>query len=534
MVKSIFSKIIFSSLLLLCLFSPASSLAQSPTPVLLQNLLYQKQKAIKNNTGLETWTNEAFLSNLTALFIGLNGTIPEEVFNQLNTTSYLPGGAVGQINGYISSLQTPPASGIEYLAQVKNNFLGKPAYAQGVGFQGLQFLLPIWRGFRNVVYILTSLFFIFIGIMIMLRVKVSPQAVITVQSAIPRIIASLILVTFSYAIAGLIIDFCNLIQAMVISLLFSMKGIAVSGQLFGAKHWFSEMLTGEIQGDNIENFDLSFSNLSNPDSKIANFLMTRLSVSSYTSILLGGMIGKMIAGVVGDIAGMSVGVILPVLISIAIFFWVIKLLFGMIKCYGTVIFKLILAPLEIGMGAIPNSKINFSSWFMDIISNALVFPIITIILVLSNVVIDLLLKGAKSTGNIWMPSMIDLGSFYPPNDIRPAIGLISAFGLVVLSIMSKLPEIIPVMIKEMKGPDFGKAIGESFKGVGGILAIPGKGFSSYGEYEKTRTKIAERKRTEEDLSLVQTNKNRQIRSNSSQSTAPNTSNNPPEAPDRNS
>jgi len=42
--------------------------------------------------------------------------------------------------------------------------------------------------------------------MIMFRVRISPQTVITVQSALPKIIFTLILITFSYAIAGFLID----------------------------------------------------------------------------------------------------------------------------------------------------------------------------------------------------------------------------------------------------------------------------------------------------------------------------------------
>ena len=126
---------------------------------------------------------------------------------------------------------TLPTS-IEYIAQVKDNFLGKPAYAQGIGFQGLQFLLPLWRGFRNMVYVFSTIIFLIIGIMIILRVKVSPQAVITIQSAVPQIITTLILVTFSYAIAGLVIDLANIIQAIVVAMLFSVKGVSLDSALF--------------------------------------------------------------------------------------------------------------------------------------------------------------------------------------------------------------------------------------------------------------------------------------------------------------
>jgi hypothetical protein len=140
--------------------------------------------------------------------------------------TWVPGGALGFTNSLIASLYAaPPASGVMYLADLwHNKFLGKPAYAQGVGFKGLQPILPLWRGFRNVVYLLSSLIFIIIGIMIILRVKISPQAIVTIQSAIPQIITTLILVTFSYAIAGLAIDLMYLFQDMAIATLFTAMG----------------------------------------------------------------------------------------------------------------------------------------------------------------------------------------------------------------------------------------------------------------------------------------------------------------------
>jgi len=197
-----FKKIFLFLLLLFFSFSSIPTLAQNePTPTgapaSRNNIILQKQKAIQENTGLESWTNEAMGSNFTALFLGLNGSVPEEVFDSMESgeeeeISYSPGGAIGDVNQRIASLYTPPASGIEYLAQVKDNFLGKPVYAQDSTFQQLQFLLPIWRSFRNIVYVLATLLFIIVGLMIILRVKVSPQAVITLQSAIPQIITTLI------------------------------------------------------------------------------------------------------------------------------------------------------------------------------------------------------------------------------------------------------------------------------------------------------------------------------------------------------
>ncbi len=471
-----FKKIFLFLLLLFFSFSSIPTLAQNePTPTgapaSRNNIILQKQKAIQENTGLESWTNEAMGSNFTALFLGLNGSVPEEVFDSMESgeeeeISYSPGGAIGDVNQRIASLYTPPASGIEYLAQVKDNFLGKPVYAQDSTFQQLQFLLPIWRSFRNIIYVLATLLFIIVGLMIILRVKVSPQAVITLQSAIPQIITTLILVTFSYAIAGLIIDFTNLIQGIFMSALFSASGKNLTTDyLFESQFWHQTWINGlwdDIQKLFVKypTLDYSFSSLTNMDAKIFRGLARRLSPRLTTGVFLGKLIGKITVGFMGDLSGGIGGAILPLITSILVFIWSIKLFFGLLKCYLMILFKIIIAPLEIGMGSIPNSKTNFSSWFIDILSNAITFPVVAIFIVLANVIVDVFEKGAQAGGSLWMPGLIDATRLFSHQD-RAYVSLGAALGLVCLSLMSKLPDLIPAAIKNMKGADFGKAIGEN-------------------------------------------------------------------------
>src|SRR5581483_6429401 len=67
-------------------------------------------------------------------------------------------------------------------------------------------LFPIWTYVRNLAYLCFVILFIFIGFMIMFRIKIKAQTVATIQNTIPRIIIAIILITFSYAIAGFLID----------------------------------------------------------------------------------------------------------------------------------------------------------------------------------------------------------------------------------------------------------------------------------------------------------------------------------------
>lgn len=457
------------------------------------NSFTNKKNAVKTGNNQEAWLDEAMGSNMVSLFTGMVGEVPDEIFDVnadasiINQYKYNPGGAFGTMNRFIATLQTPPASGIEYIASVRDNFLGKPAYAQGVGFQGLQFLLPLWRGFRNVIYVISTIIFVVIGLMIMLRVKISPQAVITVQSAIPRLITTLILVTFSYAIAGLVIDLANLIQALVIAMFFSVNGKNFTENLFSEyKPDSGYPIVGAILNlikDFLTNNQLNFNHLSNPNLTDLQTLTYRAVPGWASMMMLGGLLGSIVTGFllggvlgplggagswVGDLAGKLVGggvggligaLIIPLIINIIAAFWLIKLYFGLLKCYVTLIFKIILGPLEIGMGAFPNSKMGFSSWIMDVISNMAVFPVVGIFLVLLNMVIDAVSMNGILSSPVWAPALISAGG------ISPAI-LGAAIGLAGLAMLSKLPELVPQAIFMIKPSPFGQAIGQGLGGIG--------------------------------------------------------------------
>jgi len=102
-----------------------------------------------------------------------------------------------------------PLSGISYIRGKIRNFSLVPtvqAQTVGFGFDALKPIQEMWKASRDIafgLFVLTAVIFAF---MIMFRVKLSPQLVISVQSALPKVFMALILATFSYAIAGFVID----------------------------------------------------------------------------------------------------------------------------------------------------------------------------------------------------------------------------------------------------------------------------------------------------------------------------------------
>ncbi len=425
----------------------------------------------KGQTTLERWSEDSITGSSMAILKNMIGEVPEDFFTQLEQVTTTGqgkfpklaiGGALGKGTQMIATLFTPPASGIQYIADTWGNVLGKPAYAQGYGFNGLQFLLPLWKAARNIVYLLSSIVFVVIGLMIILRVKISPQAVVTIQSAVPTVITSLILVTFSYAIAGLLIDIGNIVLGIILSAIFNAQG---------------KGLSDNIINNTIYPFD--FKSLSNP----TMFTLTTLSFASINSlvplVLIIGLISSVIVGLMtlsigsGIILGVLGMLIILILFILIIGYWLVMLWFGLVKTYITIILKVISAPIEIFMGTFPNSKIGFSSWLLDILANIMVFPIVTIFLVILTIITDSILN---TNGTIWAPGLISIyKTLYPPM-------LSAAVGLGGLALISKLPELIPQYIFMIKPSPFGAAIGENLatKNLPGVGLIKSVGSEALG------------------------------------------------------
>ncbi len=441
----------------------------------------QKQDAIQKGNNQEAWIDSALGSNVMSLQIALSGTFPES-FLTGDIVSYKPGGMVGASNQMIAATFNPMASGIEYIAQVKNNFLGKPAYAANeTGFQGLRSIMSLWKVFRNVVYVLISLIFITIGIMIMLRIKISAQATVSIQSSIPRIITTLILVTFSYAIAGLCIDLINLFQSFAIALLFTGLGKGYSEGLFPLS-WSNISIQNLIDairalfGDNPFNFN----NLNNLNFWGVVSLVQRLAPNGVLALLggvIGAVIGSHIVPGVGTFIGGGIGALgITLILTIIIFIYLIKFGFGLAKCYITALLKIIFAPFELLLGALPNSKIGFSSWIISIFANLAVFPVSVIFLIIANILVD----SVGGVNPLWAPTLVQ----------GPYVWFLPAMiGITAVALLSKLPTIIPEAIFKIKPSPYGKAIGEGFKSIPGVgLAAAGArlggkfGMSQGGKY----------------------------------------------------
>ncbi len=289
--------------------------------------------------------------------------------------------AMAGLSNYIYTMYAnPPASTYAFVQDMGQTlgFMPKKAYAQGIGFSGLVTLLPIWKAFRNISYALLAIIMVVIGFMVMFRKKIDPKTVVTVQNALPKIVITLILITFSYAIVGILIDLMYVVLILGVQLIVnaSPTGMFDAGHITRiSSSSFSAVNRGLLAGFN-----------SLPD--LMAFLFPGQSQLGYFALF----------NPVYDV----VGVLIFVLLSLAFLFGGVRLFFMLLNAYIQIIISLITAPIQLLLDAVPGGN-GFASWIKNLISHLIVFPITAICITVSWYLIG-------TSTKTWTPPMLGTGS----------------------------------------------------------------------------------------------------------------------------
>lgn len=378
-----------------------------------------------------------------------------------------------------------PISAVTYFKDAARNIhLIPEVQAQttpGFGFSALNPILELWKASRNIVYSLTVLIIIVLSFMIMFRVKLNPQTSITVQSAIPKVIIALILITFSYAIAGLLIDLMYVVLGLI-SIAFANSGLwNGAAQPQSAVAFFNLMTQGPAIGD------------------------ARLGIFGFMTRFFGGFVVAMVmlffsANNIFLILGSIIGIVLAILSVIILFINGIRVVWILFKALAQILLSVIVAPFQILLGVvIPN--IGFGSWMRSYIANLAVFPVVSILFVLASYFLTLaigtLWKGFPIVGDAWFLEGLNnliLGktselSYWPPllgsNDSNTNIALIYlGTSFVMITIIPKTVDLIQSIIKGGQF-NFGSAIGESvvapFSTIGNLAIFSQKAGEALGK-----------------------------------------------------
>jgi hypothetical protein len=365
--------------------------------------------------------NNASLASITKLLAGCTTGACTDYNGEPTETAGLYGGLTSTM---VAMFNTQPANSTTAIADALDSagIVVQPAHAQGIGFAALDPILDTWKVFRNLAYLFFILTFVVIGFMIMFRQKVG-QAAVTAQQAIPQIIIALVTVTFSYAIAGLLIDLMYLLMYLIVG-------------IFGEE---SSLIDLNV-------FTLGFQ------------MLTR----SWTNIgAIGGFVDATLSSFT-RVVSYSLGVIANgaflLIITVAILIGMFRLFFELLKTYVTIVISIALAPLILMLGAIPGRS-SFGGWVQSLVGNLAAFPTVLLVLIIFDMI-----SGAEGINN---------AGFLPPYLLGGGAGGVIPT-LVGLGMILALPEIV-VKVKEALGAKdtFGWLTSAAFKNMDrGQAAIP--------------------------------------------------------------
>jgi len=388
---SIFTMIVITLLAYTSLFKTTSIFAATPEPTpppwffhtfesfykVINDRADKKAELQKEGYGL-SWDIERYYS-IAGLIAGGSANPKDSMYIGKSALAN-----VGNATGFMYN--NPPASTYAFVQDMGQSigFIPKSAYAQGIGFSGMQPLLPIWKAFRNIAYLLLAVVMVVIGFMIMFRKKIDPKTVITVQNALPQIIITLLLITFSYAIVGLMIDMMYLVTSFGISIL---SAQITNGKNIGGTYMnggFLALIGGVFTP--LVTFSLS---------PTVNFW------SNLTSFQFGEAIKNIGEGLL--LYGSGLGPIFLAILSVAYLFALVRIFFMLLSAYINIIFSLLVAPIQILFDAIPGGN-NFSSWIKNLLSNLIPFPVTILLLTLGETI-------TKPKSGLWQPPLLPGGEF---------------------------------------------------------------------------------------------------------------------------
>lgn len=446
MIKRVLFVVVFS-----LFFSPTTTHAQTvdqSTNEFLKDFVAENHDTAATNLGKFNTQNLNRVAG--SIFVNITGG---KALAIKGYDEYYGKGILPAATEYTASLFNRPVKTSVYVADVlKNTNLVPQAYAQGIGFAGLNPILNIWKAFRNLAYFAFIVIFVIIGFMIMLRKKISSNAVVTIQEALPKIIVTLLLITFSYAIAGLVIDLMYF-SIFVLTGLLEQAGLLVAN---GASAANTTLFRRNIIGIGIS----YFTGVTEPAGMAAEAM------------------GQLVAQVFGGIVGAVANIIFYLIFAVAVLIAVFRTFIQLVMAYIGIILSTIFAPLQLLPNAFPGSD-AFQKWLRGLIANAAVFPVTAAIVLLG------VILCTDSDGNARLgipvtpnPPTFDYAGFLPPllyganaadGGSVNAVQVLIGFGLIML-----LPEVVKITKEtlQVKEPAFGDMVTKNAGGGWGVVKAP--------------------------------------------------------------
>jgi hypothetical protein len=320
----------------------------------------------EDNTGTNTMINIASVSS-TALAI-MAPEITEGADDILSSTTVpddMKGGVLGMVDkGLTYAYVNYPSINIgshlaeEWVPGYDSSKVSTYA-ADGLtsGYDTLKNsgITSLWSAVRNLSYVFFVIVMITVGFMIMFRSKIGGQTLVTLGNFLPGVITSLILITFSFAIAGLLIDIGGLIVSLFAGIygVDNVRGInslwtLMTSALAGGTGW-SALGTGAIG--------------------------TGILAFTAKAVLVALAGGRITAGVVAGGAGILL-ILIALLVVGIVFVGGVKVLITLYKAFFGILLGVVIAPIQLMIGAFPGKGYVSTNWFKSLLRNVLTFPLV--------------------------------------------------------------------------------------------------------------------------------------------------------------
>ncbi len=336
----------------------------------------------------------------------LNG-VP--VISSINKGGGLLGSAIN-LNTFV--IANPPIRTGQYLATIGYSLgLVKEAHAQvsGSGAGVLDPIINLWQVSRNIAYVVMIIIFVVVGLMVMFRQKINPQTVISIQAALPGLVIGLIMITFSYFLASLLVDTAYLATNLV-GYYFTAAQNAPSSNLTqdisdkSVLFIFGKFVGSIGQEDIAKALNLALSSLND---NIQSMLRLAAGLIGYqygssfgtpTGSLVGsavclpvtGPIAAFCGAIGGIVGGLVIGIplalkaasdpagtfswILYIVAAAVLLYTMLRLLLKLINNYLQIIFLTVTAPFQFMIASLPGRQGIMIDWIRNMLCNVLAFP----------------------------------------------------------------------------------------------------------------------------------------------------------------
>jgi hypothetical protein len=405
----------------------------------------------------QTSAMNTFMGTLNGINQNLNPaslSTYEAIKNNPDLPSYAKTGAIGGVNNAIiamynnfEGINVPRYLASEWVPGFDSGSTGVYAASDGFSYLKESNIDALWDRLRLISYVFFVVVLIVAGFMIMFRQKIGGQLAVSVFNVLPNIITALILVTFSFAIVGLLLNF----GVMLINVMGSVIGVTADKAITVDSPFslFSALVTGKIN----QGF---------------------LNSTTFIGSTLAGAVGVIVALMIGTpgvaltavIAGTVVALFIAIAIAGIVIYASVRVYMTILIAYLGIILNTILAPIYLSISAFPGQGHMATDWLNKILKGVLTFPIVFFFLNLGGFIMS-------NQMNIGFPSGLMSGDFANVNTADSLVGVAIKFfmAIALFFFAADAPKILDDFLPVNGGKGAMEAIGSMRKGLSKIPMV---------------------------------------------------------------